>query len=458
MTKYKSIDLYGLIEYAILMDEKYHVKDIDIDIIKKIIKIIDKQLLYSDTDFLEDDNKELYDDISLELSEISSKDKEKIKEGLQYFISQYDSRKLIGERLHPQHINNSSESKNNVKQKQVYLEFKPKNSKSVAVSTALVKQVYLEFMPKNRESFKQLLIEKKQAKRTIYYKNGQIKISYWNVRNFSMRSSLTANIKSSPLYKNAIENGIEKILFEIEDYDDSIIFANEQKSSYTDISLTQSSNKNLFKKKECINFTVTKQRISTPQTLTSEESYKIGCEFYKEGLYEKAQKHFSNLAEQGYSLAQKSLADMYFKGEGTEKDFSKALEWYEKSAEQGNDNTRLDIINIYYDNELFFKLNNFPVWLNEPHLLETAKANFLLGYIYFTGTDIEQNFSKALLFWQKAAIMGDAKSQFCLSCMYRDGIGVENDIEKAKELWDKCKDLLALSTINNLNKIFPRNL
>jgi hypothetical protein len=28
MTKYKSIDLYGLIEYAILMDEKYHVKDI----------------------------------------------------------------------------------------------------------------------------------------------------------------------------------------------------------------------------------------------------------------------------------------------------------------------------------------------------------------------------------------------------------------------------------------------
>lgn len=207
MTKYKSIDLYGLIEYAILMNENSHVKDIDIDIIKKIIKIIDKQLLYSDTDFLEDDNKELYDDTSLALSEISSKDKEKIKEGLQYFISQYDSRKLIGERLHPQHINNSSESKNNVKQKQVYLEFKPKN----------------------RESFKQLLIEKKQAKRTIYYKNGQIKISYWNVRNFSMRSSLTANIKSSPLYKNAIENGIEKILFEIEDYDDSIIFANEQK-------------------------------------------------------------------------------------------------------------------------------------------------------------------------------------------------------------------------------------
>lgn len=116
-----------------------------------------------------------------------------------------------------------------------------------------------------------------------------------------------------------------------------------KKSIYTDISLTQSSNKNLFKKKECINFTVTKQRVSTPQTLTSEESYKIGCEFYKEGLYEKAFKHFSNLAEQGYSLAQKSLADMYFKGEGTEKDLAKSLEWYEKAAEQGNDNAQFSL-------------------------------------------------------------------------------------------------------------------
>ena len=38
MTKYKSIDLYGLIEYAILMNENSHVKDIDIDIIKNIFK------------------------------------------------------------------------------------------------------------------------------------------------------------------------------------------------------------------------------------------------------------------------------------------------------------------------------------------------------------------------------------------------------------------------------------
>ena len=73
MTKYKSSILYGLIEYAILMDEEYHAKDIDIDIIKKIIKIIDEPLSYDDIDFLEDDVKEFYDDISLELSEISSK-------------------------------------------------------------------------------------------------------------------------------------------------------------------------------------------------------------------------------------------------------------------------------------------------------------------------------------------------------------------------------------------------
>ena len=46
-------DLYGLIEYAVLMDEEYNAKEIDIDIIKKIIRIIDKPLSNSDIDYLE---------------------------------------------------------------------------------------------------------------------------------------------------------------------------------------------------------------------------------------------------------------------------------------------------------------------------------------------------------------------------------------------------------------------
>lgn len=213
MTKYKSSNLYGLIEYAILMDEEYHAKDINIDIIKKIIKIIDKPLSHDEIDFLEDDAKEFYDEISLELSEISSEDKEKVKEGLQYLINLYNSRKLIGERLHSVTIIDSTDRKNNIKEK----------------------QVYLVFQPNDKNLFKKLLIEKKQAKRTIYYKNGQTKTSYWNVRNFSIHSNLTANIKSSPLYKNAIENGIEKIIFEIEDCEDSIIFDNEQKKLFQKI-------------------------------------------------------------------------------------------------------------------------------------------------------------------------------------------------------------------------------
>ena len=466
MTKYKSIDLYGLIEYAILMNENSHVKDIDIDIIKKIIKIIDKQLLYSDTDFLEDDNKELYDDISLELSEISSKDKEKIKEGLQYFISQYDSRKLIGERLHSTPIIDSTDRKSKIKEK----------------------QVYLEFTPKNKKLFKQLLIEKKQAKRTIYYRNGQTKTNYWNVRNFSMHSNLTANIKSSPLYKNAIENGIEKILFEIEDYNDSIIFGNEQKSNYTDIILTQSSNRNLFKEKENINFTVTKQRVLTPQTLSIEEEYKIGCEFYKEGLYEKTLRHFTNLAEQGYSLAQKSLTDtqynlgnMYYFGNkgvkynkqiedlleskkqkwgwllvaklleedyylyddfqngGCNQNIKKAIQYYESAAAQNHSISQYMLGKIYYlgngvEQNYITAVNYFKKSAENGN----ENASLLLGLIYYDGVDIQQDYSRAIEYFQAIAEKDNEYAQLYLGNMYLKGKGVEKDLVKAADYFEKA--------------------
>ncbi len=396
-------DLYGLIEYAVLMDEEYNAKEIDIDIIKKIIRIIDKPLSNSDIDYLEDEDK-VYDDISLELSEISSKDKEKVKEGLKYLIDLYDSRKSI-------HWKKSD--------------------------------IQFEFHPKDEAVFKRLFILVGQANRYFYLNDKKEPIkNTWTRISFSMYSNLKACIFSSACYRENLKKGIKKIKLEIP-------FCEK----YEDYSLEQIDNEiddieqHIFEEKQKrinlrVNFEITriaktkdvsfplpsstciekKTQIPESHTLTSEEEYKIGCDFYKEGVYEKALKHLTN------------------------------------SAEQGNDDARLEIVNIYYDDDVFFKLKHFPIWLNESFYQDNPKANFLLGYMYFLGKGVNQDFSKALLLWQKATTIGESKSQFCLSCMYRDGIGVENNIEKAKELWNKCKDSLTLSTINQLNEIFPRNL
>jgi uncharacterized protein len=51
---------------------------------------------------------------------------------------------------------------------------------------------------------------------------------------------------------------------------------------------------------------------------------------------EKALEWFLKAAEQGYSKAQMSLAGMYYKGQGAEKNLREAIKWFLKAAEQGN--------------------------------------------------------------------------------------------------------------------------
>ena len=45
-------------------------------------------------------------------------------------------------------------------------------------------------------------------------------------------------------------------------------------------------------------------------------------------------------AENDDPFAQNTLGDMYYKGFGVEKDYQKTVEWYQKSAEQGDEDAK----------------------------------------------------------------------------------------------------------------------
>lgn len=91
------------------------------------------------------------------------------------------------------------------------------NNKKLALKTT---NPILEFCPKNEIEFKELLIKKKRAKRICYDEKGnRIKTNVWNAHNFTEKSNLRVNIASSSLYKEAAQNGIIKILYEIEGYE-----------------------------------------------------------------------------------------------------------------------------------------------------------------------------------------------------------------------------------------------
>lgn len=79
-------------------------------------------------------------------------------------------------------------------------------------------------------------------------------------------------------------------------------------------------------------------------------------------------------------------------------DFSEAVKWYRKSAEQGD-----------------------------------ANAQYRLGRCYSEGKGVPQDFTEAVKWLAKAAHQGDASAQICLGVCYADGKGVrEDDVECAK--------------------------
>ena len=89
--------------------------------------------------------------------------------------------------------------------------------------------------------------------------------------------------------------------------------------------------------------------------------------------YTKAVEWFRKAAEQGDADAQCNLGICYYKGEGVPSNYDKAAEWWRKSAEQ-----------------------------------EYAKAQYYLGYCYYYGIgDVPKDLIKAVEWFRKAAEQGN---------------------------------------------------
>ncbi len=85
------------------------------------------------------------------------------------------------------------------------------------------------------------------------------------------------------------------------------------------------------------------------------------------------------LAEQGDASAQYNLGRMYYSGTGVARDYTKAREWYEKSAAQGN-----------------------------------ANAQAMLGAMYAEGLGVTHNDAKAREWLKKAAAQGNPNARAML--------------------------------------------
>ena len=67
-----------------------------------------------------------------------------------------------------------------------------------------------------------------------------------------------------------------------------------------------------------------------------------------------------------------------------------------------------------------------------------AESQYSLGYCYFCGNEVEQNYEKAVELWEKSSNQNYVAAQVNLGVAYYFGLGTSQDYEKAVELWTKA--------------------
>lgn len=102
------------------------------------------------------------------------------------------------------------------------------------------------------------------------------------------------------------------------------------------------------------------------------------------------------LAQAGDAAAMYEVGRMYELGRGTEPDMKKAVQWYERALNKGQNNARAH-----------------------------------LGVLYYEGTGVNRDLKKAVGLLQPAAQAGNPTAQFYLGRMYEQGEGLRHDPNQA---------------------------
>src|SRR5262249_48329963 len=94
------------------------------------------------------------------------------------------------------------------------------------------------------------------------------------------------------------------------------------------------------------------------------------------------------------------------------KDFASAIQWFRKSAEQGEVNAQFVVGTMYHrgrgvDKDVAQAIHWYRLAANQGH----AKAQFLLGWAYIAELGVPKDYAQAQLWLRKSADQGDADAK-----------------------------------------------
>lgn len=187
----------------------------------------------------------------------------------------------------------------------------------------------------------------------------------------------------------------------------------------------------------------------------------MGNRYYNgEGVnqdYKEAVKWYKLSAEQGYDWAQDNLAGMFYNGKGVEQDYGEAAKWYRKAAEQGNPTSQNNIGNLYYSGKGAEKdFYEAVKWYRKAAEQGHMYAQTTLADCCYAGNGTMQDYTEAAKWYRKAAEQGYPYAQNQLGIRYWNGQGVEKSREKANEWFRKAAEQGHMYAQNNLGESYQK--
>jgi|SaaInlV_110m_DNA_1040235.scaffolds.fasta_scaffold01725_5 hypothetical protein len=149
--------------------------------------------------------------------------------------------------------------------------------------------------------------------------------------------------------------------------------------------------------------------------------------WYK-GDYVKSFEEWKSLAEQGDAEGQYSTGLLYGLGRGTDLDMKQAVQWLEKSAEQGYKDAQ-NKLGLIYSNS---NPEESAKWYRKSAEQGDAESQYKLAYMYYKGEGVLKDYTKVAYWYQKSAEQGYGPAQNILGMLYLKGEIVNKDNSKGK--------------------------
>jgi TPR repeat protein len=140
----------------------------------------------------------------------------------------------------------------------------------------------------------------------------------------------------------------------------------------------------------------------------SEAQVLFGMLLQKEKNFTEAVSWYRKAAQQGNVDGMRALGSCYRHGEGVSEDATEAMKWFRKASDQGDSDADSDIGGLYHNGHGVPKDDAAAVaWFRKGASKGSSYAMSDLAACYWTGTGVEKSAREAISWWKQAAEKGD---------------------------------------------------